>query len=193
MMDKGGMMTRVAVNPKVLEWAAERSESDRGELTGRFPKLDRWLAGAEESTLHQLESFSKATSTPLGFLFLEAPPVEQLPVPHYRTVSDRSVHTPSPGLLDTIYMMQRRQEWLRESLIEEGRDRVPLVQCAKPAQRPAVVAERLREHLRLDATWAGEHGDWSAAQRALRDAMDMRESWSSSTGSSAITRIGRWT
>jgi Zn-dependent peptidase ImmA (M78 family) len=164
-------MTRVAVNPKILEWAAERSDNRPGELVEKFPKLGRWLSGDEEPTLHQLELFSKATSTPLGFLFLDKPPVERLPIPHYRTVTDKAVSAPSPGLLATIYMMQRRQAWLREFLIDEGQEPVRLVKCAKPSERPLTVAERLRRQLSLNATWASEHGNWVDAQRALRDAM----------------------
>ena len=164
-------MTRVTVNPKVLEWASDRSDKGRTELTSRFPRLSRWLSGDEAPTLNQLEQFSKATSTPLGFFFLQKPPVERMPIPHYRTIDDRVVPAPSPELLDTIYTMQRRQAWLREYLLEEARDRVPLVRCAKQNEQPTTVAAKIRDFLRLEVNWASKHATWTDALRMLRDVM----------------------
>src|SRR5688500_13694025 len=133
-------MTRVAVNPKLLEWALRRSQKDADELSQRFPKYSLWLRGEAAPTLNQLEQFSKATSTPLGFLFLPEPPTEHLPIPHYRTAKNKEVSAPSAELIDTIYAMQRRQAWLREFLQEEGRDRVPLVRCAKISEDAVTVS-----------------------------------------------------
>jgi Zn-dependent peptidase ImmA (M78 family) len=131
--------------------------------------LNEWLAGEEQPTLNQLEQFSKATATPLGFLFLKDPPTEALPIPNYRTASDKNVAEPSAELLDTIYMMQRRQAWLKEFLTEEGREPVPLVRSAKLGESATVVAERLRKYLDLDADWASHQPTWSDALRTLRD------------------------
>src|SRR5438105_889750 len=164
-------MTRVAVNPKLLEWASDRADKDPGELASHFPKLPLWLSGKESPTLNQLEKFSKATSTPLGFLFLQSPPVESLPIPHYRTLDDKAVSTPSPQLLDTIYMIQRRQAWLHECLAEEGRDTVALVKCARQSEAASAVAGRLRDLLRLQQNWASQQPTWTEALRVLRDAM----------------------
>lgn len=164
-------MTRVAVNPKLLEWASTRSDKDRTELSTRFPKLARWLSGEEAPTLNQLEQFSKVTSTPLGFLFLQSPPTEKLPIPHYRTLTDKSVPAPSAELLDTIYTMQRRQAWLREYLVEEARERIALVKCANPNEHTAAVADKLRVHLHLDIDWASKHATWTEALKTLREVM----------------------
>lgn len=164
-------MTRVSVSPKVLEWASDRSSRDRAELDTRFPKLSRWLSGEEAPTLNQLEQFSRATATPLGFLFLKIPPIERLPIPHYRTLRDKTVPVPSSELLDTIYAMQRRQGWLRDYLVEEGRERVALVNCAKQNEASTIVAQRLLERLRLDANWASQQATWGDALRKLRDEM----------------------
>ena len=68
-------------------------------------------------TLKQLEDFAKATHTPFGVLFLPERPEEQLPIPDFRTVKQGPLR-PSPELLDTIYAMQRRRDWLREERIE---------------------------------------------------------------------------
>ncbi len=164
-------MTKVEVNPKLLEWASDRSTQGRTELEGRFPKLALWIAGADAPTLNQLESFSRATATPLGYLFLQTPPVEALNIPHYRTLTDKTVGDPSTELLDTLHTMERRQDWLREYLTGEGRERVPLVNCAKPAEATRTVADRIGKLLGLQPGWATRQRTWEDALSTLRHAM----------------------
>ena len=64
--------------------------------------------------------FAKATYTPIGYLFLEEPPIEELPVTDFRTVGDVELHRPSPDLLETLYLCQRRQDWYREEARTSG-------------------------------------------------------------------------
>jgi len=52
---------------------------------------------------------AKATLTPFGYLFLPEPPQEKLPIPHFRTLNDHGACRPSVELLETVYMMERRQ------------------------------------------------------------------------------------
>jgi transcriptional regulator with XRE-family HTH domain len=105
---------RVEVKPEPLTWARERAGLDIGLLARRFPHLEDWERGAARPTLKQLESFAKATYTPVGYLFLPVPPVERVPIPDLRTVGNKHVGHPSPDLLDTVYICQQRQEWYRD-------------------------------------------------------------------------------
>ena len=81
-------MIRVEVKPELLRWARGRSAIDTSALIHRFPRLPAWERGEVRPTLNQLESFAKATHTPIGFLFLAEPPVEQVPIPDFRTVGN---------------------------------------------------------------------------------------------------------
>lgn len=141
-------------------------------MASRLPRIREWAAGAVLPTLRQLESLAKATSTPLGFFFLAEPPEERLPVPYFRTLRSDSPEQPSPDLLDTMQMMQRRQAWMREFLIEEGRDPLPFVASARVEEQRATVAERMRAALGLEADWASGHRTWKDALRTLREAID---------------------
>ena len=114
-------MTRISVSEPVLRWALERS-CQRANLEGKFPKLPEWLSGSGKPTLHQLEDLAKATSTPLGYFFLSEPPEEQLSIPHFRTLASERPRLPSPDLLETVHVMERRQAWMREYLIKQGHD-----------------------------------------------------------------------
>ena len=161
-------MARVEVRPELIRWARERSRLPADELTKRFPKLARWESGAEKPTLRQLEAYANATAAPLGYLFLPEPPEEQLPIPDFRTLGDRRVRRPSPSLLDTVFDMQRRQEWLREERIEEGWAPVPFIRSATPDATPATVATAIRSTLGVGSGWADVQGSWADALRALR-------------------------
>lgn len=98
----------------MLRWARERASLEVSDLRRRFPKLAAWESGDASPTLKQLESFSRAVCVPIGYLFLAAPPIEQLPLPDFRSGRARVHDRPSPNLLDTIYMCQGRQEWYKE-------------------------------------------------------------------------------
>jgi len=107
-------MIRVDVGPTMLRWARERAGFSLAGLARRFPHLGAWEGGAANPTLKQLENFAKATYTPLGFLFLEEPPAEGIPIPDFRTIRNVYLGHPSPNLLDTVYVCQQRQEWYRD-------------------------------------------------------------------------------
>jgi transcriptional regulator with XRE-family HTH domain len=107
-------MMRVEVRPELLRWARERAGLSLSAVTHRFQQLAAWERGTERPTLKQLERFAKATHTPIGYLFLQEPPVERLPIPDFRTVGNEHIKRPSPDLLDTIYLCQQRQEWYRD-------------------------------------------------------------------------------
>lgn len=107
------MATRVPVKVDLMKWAYNRS-INKDKLHNRFNKLDEWLSGSLQPTLKQLEEFANATSTPFGYFFLQRPPVEQLPIPHYRKIEDGMREQPTPDLIETLHTMQRRQDFMKD-------------------------------------------------------------------------------
>jgi Zn-dependent peptidase ImmA (M78 family)/transcriptional regulator with XRE-family HTH domain len=160
-------MTRVPVRSEMLHWACERAGYDVRDLAPRFPQLPAWERGEKQPTFKQLEAFAKATHTPFGFLFLPEPPEEPLPIPDFRTVKDRPAR-PSPDLLDTIYAMQRRQDWLREERLEDEADPLEFVGSARVNADPSAVGQEMRRTVGLDDGWAGEVPSWQEAVSELR-------------------------
>ena len=165
-------MTRVPVPPKMLRWACERAGYDVAHFVVRIPQLAAWVRHERHPTLKQLEKLAKATHTPLGYLFLPEPPEERLPVPDYRTVADARRNRPSPDLLDTLYTMQRRQDWLRESLIEIDAEPLAFVASARLADAPDAVGREMRRALGLGGGWAAGVGTWQDAVREIRRAIE---------------------
>lgn len=122
-----------------------------------------------EISAKRAEKLAHATHTPYGYLFLPAPPQEKLPVPDFRTLDDAPVQRPSPNLLDTIYGMQKRQDWLRDYLIEEGEDPKEFVGKFDLHASPQEVANDMRQRLGLQSGWASRVKSWTDALVQLRE------------------------
>jgi len=152
----------------MLRWACERAGYDVSDLSTRIPQLAAWVRRERQPTLKQLEQLAKATHTPLGYLFLPEPSDERLPVPDYRTVVGTAQRSPSPDLLDTLYTMRRRQEWLRESLIENDAESLAFVGTARLTDEPDAVGREMRRTLGLDGGWAAGVRTWQDAVSELR-------------------------
>ncbi len=162
------IMTTVAVNPKLIRWAVDRSGLPVDELTEKFPKLQQWQKGEKQPTLKQLEKFARRTFTPLGYLFLSSPPEEKLTILDCRTVGDTPIKRPSPNLLETLQTMQRRQEWMRDFLIDQGQEPLAFVASVKRPGAVAALSDRIRSTLNLPKNWARDHSTWTDALDAMR-------------------------
>lgn len=161
------MSDRVQIKPELFRWAQERSGLSVETLCEKFPKYPLWLSEEAEPTVKQLEKFAAQTFTPLGYFFLSEPPEERLPIPDFRTVTDRRVSRPSPHLLDTIYAVQLRQEWMRGFLIEQGEPALGFIGTRTLQDRPEAVAADIRHTLGLEAHWSRSLDTWEEALRTL--------------------------
>lgn len=155
------------VKIELIRWAIDRSQLPADELAHAFPKLAEWLQGERNPTFKQLEKFAKKTMTPLGYFFLDSPPEEELSIPDFRTAADKPLKRPSPNLFETIQVMQRRQDWMREYLIEEGQGPLAFVGSAKNSQNVVSLAARMIKTLSLPPDWTESLSTWDEAFRNL--------------------------
>ena len=165
-------MIRVEVKPELIRWARERAGLDLGVLTERFPQFEAWERGEIRPTLKQIERFAKATYTPLGFLFLQEPPVERVPIPDFRTIGRERIDRPSPDLLDTIYVCQQRQEWYRDFARSVGEEPRSFVGSAKMTSDIEAIAETIRRALGFDLEQRQRMPTWSSALRLFIEQAD---------------------
>ena len=156
---------RIPINPELLTWARERAGLDACALAQRFHKLAAWETGESQPTLRQLEDFARAVHIPIGYLFLPHPLQEALPIPDFRTLSDRSVTRPSPNLLDTLYLCQQRQDWYREHARIHALPAVPFIGSARTSDDTATVAEAMRDTLQFSLTERQQVPTWTEALR----------------------------
>jgi Zn-dependent peptidase ImmA (M78 family) len=166
------MTVRVEVAPPLLAWAVERSGLDHDDLVHRFPRLREWQDGARAPTFRQLEDFARATRTPLGYLLLDVPPTEEVPIPDFRTPRDVEVRRPSPDLLDTIALCRERQEWFRTHARAIGQPPLDFVGSLDTELEPADAADVIRDAVGFGLAERRQHTTWEDALRSFIGAVE---------------------
>ena len=163
------------LKPEVLRWARERGPHDLEALAKRINVKPERVLGWERSgkiSVAQADKLAHHTHTPVGFLYLPEPPEDRLPIPDFRTRRNDVTPRPSPNLLETVYLMQRRQTWMREELTEEGSEPLGFVGAHTVDSNPLQVADAIRTALQLERNWASRQSTWTAALSHLREQAD---------------------
>ncbi len=168
-----GQRLQIALEPGVLRWARERAALSADDLASKMQvkpeRVQEWER-IGNITMAQSKRLAVATYTPHGYLFLSEPPDEDLPIADFRTRKEEPLRRPSPNLLDTVYSMQRRQEWMRDEVIRQYEEPpLPFVGAFTITDDPSNVAEAMRSVLNIADGWAASVLNWSAALRHLRD------------------------
>lgn len=166
---------KVTLVPRVLRWARERaglSVRQVAEKIGAKPEQVRSWEESGELTFARAEKLARVTHTPFGYLYLEAPPEEKLPIPDYRTVAGKDVVRPSPDLLDVLSDALRRQDWFRDYLIAYGEEPLPFVGSVKLEESPEETAARIRHSIHLDTGTRSSARTWEEALRSQVEAME---------------------
>ena len=126
-------------------------------------RVREWVSGEERPTAKQLGVFSNATSVPFGYLFLSDPPDERIRIPHFRTYGDEPARNPSASLIDTVQIIEQRQDWMREYLMADGADPLEFAESADPTDPYAETARAMRGEIGIGHEWAAGHPNWDSA------------------------------
>ena len=163
-------MIRVTnLNREILKQAAERASSN---INIRFPKLADWLSGGYYPSVKQLAEFAKAVHIPFGYFFLDKLPELKTGVPLFRTEEALPSENYSDELRDSIRIIQSRQEWLKEYLLNEGATPLPFVNSLNERDNPFLVAQEIRKTLQLLDDWTGSMPNWEMALKYLFDKIE---------------------
>ncbi|HEY5498843.1 MAG TPA: XRE family transcriptional regulator [Bacteroidales bacterium] len=162
----------VDIKPNLMRWARERSGVEFSALQKHFPRFADWESGKTKPTLRQVERFAKVTHTPVGYLFLQEPPVENIPIPDFRTVMNEYTSRPSPNLLDTLYICQQRQEWYHDFARSMGEEPISFVGSASLKDDIKVVATKMRKTIGFDIDARKKMPTWAEALRHFIDQVD---------------------
>lgn len=160
-------MTRVEVKGELLRWARDRARLSVDVLENKFPHLTEWESGEKKPTLKQLETYAKATRTPVGYFFLPEPPEEPLPIPDFRTMGGRPVARPSPDLIEMVLACQDRQEWFRDYAQATGAEQLPFVGSATVDSPIVETAAAIRQKLGFDLDARRRCPTWTEALRVF--------------------------
>lgn len=165
------MRTEVNINTNMLTWAITRAGYDLHEFTLRVPNVQKWLDGEKNPTVKQLEDFSKKVYLPFGYLFLNEPPREDLPIPFFRT-NNTKARKVSVNVYDTILLIQQRQDWLKEYLTENDFQELPFVGKYANSNSVKDIVGNIRQTLGLKENWASEFKTWQDALNHLSDQIE---------------------
>ncbi|HSW43449.1 MAG TPA: ImmA/IrrE family metallo-endopeptidase [Patescibacteria group bacterium] len=138
----------ISLEPRVLEWARNRVGLTEQELAKKArTKLDRVLGWEQDGAISISEAgrVAKATYTPVGYLYLSAPPVERLSVADFRSIGDEMPASPSPNLLAVLDDERRRQDWYRDYLVSIGAEPIDFVGSLTEDTPIETAAARIRE------------------------------------------------
>lgn len=165
------MGVRVNINNEILTWAIARAGYDMPVFTEKFPLIEKWLSGDKQPTVKQLETFAKKVHLPFGYLFLNDPPQEELPIPYFRS-NGTLVEQVSVNVYDTILLMQQRQDWLREYLIENDFEPLDFVGRFRDSTDVHAIVRDIRNVLQLQENWASSFRTWTEALAHLVETIE---------------------
>jgi Zn-dependent peptidase ImmA (M78 family) len=139
-------MADAHVNPVMLQWALARSSVSTADLARSFKKdaatIEQWLTGEATLTFRQAQQLAKQLRVPFGYLFLEEPPDEDVPLPDFRrhpASTDLSL-----DLRDVISDALRKQDWYRDHRAERDEGPIECVGRFTITTNANVVAEDIR-------------------------------------------------
>lgn len=139
----------------MLTWAIARAGYVVGDFLEKFPNVKKWIEKAKNPTVKQLEDFANRVHIPFGYLFLQEPPKEQIPFPFFRTGNIQTDQV-SLNVYDTILILQRRQDWLTDYLLDNDESALPFVgKFDQNASFETIVAD-IRKTLDLNPEWAND-------------------------------------
>lgn len=161
----------VDICPEILTWVLNQTKEEKigSKLMN---SISQWLNGTKKPTFNQIEDLSKKSNIPLGYFFLQTPPVEQLELLEYRTVDSIELRNPSRELIDTIHEMENVQDWMRNYREELGYDMLSLVGSMKGVADVGIVAERIRNDLELSVNWYEKQNDKRIAFNYIRGLLE---------------------
>lgn len=140
------------LNPTMLRWALARSPVSKAAVATSFKKdeatIDEWLTGEATPTFKQAQKLAKQLRVPFGYLFLEAPPDEVVPLADFRR-HPTSTHL-SLDLRDVISDVLRKQDWYRDHRAERDEEPIDFVGRFTTGTHVNVVADDIRSTLNFE-------------------------------------------
>lgn len=157
------MATRIEnINSNIIEWAIIRAGYKLEEFYTDFPKIKEWLEGKSKPTIKQLEGFTHKVHVPFGYMFLNEPPKEVLPIPFFRT-GKPSINKVSLNVYHTIQTIQERQNWLTNYLEESGYEDLNFIGKFDKNSDYKEIVNDIRNTLKLPLNWASKLPNWEQA------------------------------
>mgnify|MGYP006431118569 CR=1 FL=1 len=157
------MTTRVEnINSDVIIWAITRAGYKLENFYVENPDVLDWITGNKNPTIKQLEKFTHKVHVPFGYLFMNEPPKEEIPIPFFRTEYGFK-NKISLNVYHTIQITKDRQNWLTDYLKESDYPDLDFVGKYNNNSNYKEIANDIRNTLKLSVNWASKHDTWEQA------------------------------
>lgn len=140
---------RIPVDPDVLAWALSYSQRE-AELRAEYRGLiEKWESGEVLPTWRQLETFAKKTRIPNAYIYGDVIPDLTVSdrTERFRTLENKPIADPSPGLTAMLRECYLRSDWYREYAENSGRPARDFVKSCKLSDDASEVAQRIKNVL----------------------------------------------
>lgn len=163
------MLDRIEnINKELLEWAILRAGFDLEEFYSKNPKVQKWAENESKPTLKQLEDFTQKVHVPFGYMFLENPPQEELPIPFFRSGKEKpEADGVTLNVYHTIQILLERQSWLSDYLSDVDYENLSFVGRYDVGANFKVIANDIKQTLGLKDGWTESQGTWEDALNYL--------------------------
>lgn len=157
------MATRIEnINSEIINWAITRAGNSLEEFYVDNPDVLDWIEGNKKPTIKQLENFTHKVHVPFGYMFMNKPPKEEIPIPFFRTGTTPRDKV-SLNVYHTIQIIKDRQNWLTNYLKESDYPDLSFVGKYNVNTEYKEIANDIRKTLKLPVNWASKLGTWEQA------------------------------
>ncbi len=149
------------INGEILKWAITRAGNELEDFLLSNPKVKEWIYGEKKPTIKQLEKFTQKVHVPFGYMFLQEPPEEEIPIPFFRTGKENPLAEKiSLNVYHTIQIIQERQNWLTEYLEESHCENLDFVGKFNSNTDYKIIVQDIKRTLNLQNNWASNFNTW---------------------------------
>ena len=156
------------INGEILKWAITRAGNELDTFLVSNPKVKEWIDGEKDPTTKQLEKFTQKVHVPFGYMFLQEPPEEEIPIPFFRTGKENPLAEKiSLNVYHTIQIIQERQNWLTEYLEKSSYEDLEFVGKFDSNTDYQTIVQDIKRTLNLQNDWASKFNTWEEALNYL--------------------------
>jgi len=145
-------MQRAFINPNIIKWAMQTKNINEYTIVKKLNKKHedfiKWLKGEKYPTFKQAKQLAKILGIPFGYLYLEKPPEEKLPVPDFRTIKNQKPI--SNNLRNLLLYLEQKQLFLEEFFKNENYEELSFIGKYNINDNYKLVANFIRNWLEIE-------------------------------------------
>lgn len=161
---------KVKIDQEIYVWTINESQRNYQAIKNRFSKIDAWVSQTDHPTFRQVQDLANFLKVPLGYMFLENPPKTSIIKSEFRTIGNKMPEI-SKDLLDTLYIIGRRRDWLSEHRRAKGWGKLLTGDFSNLNERNIYLAKK---YLELDDLWYKKYRNKDDAFNYLREKLESK-------------------